>query len=106
VLLRVRTERVGNVYLPLFRVFNHHLPGYTETHPYSQWLQQLDLTDLQLDILYLLGHEFKLKDIAEMVNLAESTVRNYHRSEILRKMDVKSMDIACMVIKVLGFKKK
>jgi len=105
VLLRVRTERVGDVYLPQFRVFNNHLPGYTETHPYSQWLQQHDLTDQQLDILYLLGHEFKLKDIAKMLNLAENTVRNYHCSEILRKMDVKSMGIAFVLIKILGFKK-
>lgn len=106
VLLRVRTERVGNVYLPLFRVFNHHLPGYTETHPYSQLLKGLTFTDRQQDILYSLGQGFSIEAIAEKVNLAESTVRNYHIGKILDKMELKSIDTACMIAKILGFKKE
>jgi len=106
VLLRVRTERVGNVYLPLFRVFNHHLPGYTETHPYSQLLKGLTFTDRQQDILYSHGQGFSIEAIAEKVNLAETTVRNYHIGKILDKMELKSMDTACMIAKILGFKKE
>ncbi len=104
VLLSIKTDRVGNIYLPLFRAFNRPLPGYSETHPYSLLLKGLTFSNTEQDILYFFGQGFDIHTIAKRINLSKNTIRNYHIGNILEKMELKSIYSACMIAKILGFK--
>ena len=101
-ILKIEAERQLNDNFPTFRKFFAASDDYTETHEQSLFLQNLQLTSQQLEILKLKMHKQSASQIAATFGISVKTVTT-HYSNINDKMKLDAIDISARVAKAMGW---
>ena len=101
-ILKIEAERQPDDNFPTFRKFFAAPDGYEETHEHSLFLQGLQLTTQQLEILKLKIHKQSAGYIAATQGISVKTV-NTHYSNINDKMKLDAIDISARVAKAIGW---
>lgn len=101
-ILKIEAERQPDENFPTFRKFFAAPDDYTETHEQSLFLQNLQLTTQQLEILKLKVHKQSAGHIAATQGISVKTV-NTHYSNINDKMKLDAIDISARVAKAIGW---
>lgn len=101
-IIKIEAERESDDNFPTFRKFFAAPDDYTETHEHSLFLQGLQLTTQQLEILRLKIHKQSASQIAITLGISVKTV-NTHYSNINEKLKLDAIDISARVAKAIGW---
>ena len=101
-ILKIEAVRQPADNFPTFRKFFAAPDDYTETHEQSLFLQNLQLTTQQLEILKLKMHKQSASQIAATFGISVKTVTT-HYSNINDKMKLDAIDISARVAKAMGW---
>ena len=101
-ILKIEAVRQPDDNFPTFRKFFAAPDDYTETHEQSLFLQNLQLTTQQLEILKLKMHKQSASQIAATQGISVKTVTT-HYSNINDKMKLDAIDISARVAKAMGW---
>jgi len=101
-ILKIEAVRQPDDNFPTFRKFFAAPDDYTETHEQSLFLQNLQLTTQQLEILKLKMHKQSASQIAATFGISVKTVTT-HYSNINDKMKLDAIDISARVAKAMGW---